>query len=122
MSHIVIIKTEVRDAEALSAACRRLGFEQPTTGTAKLYSGEASGHVVQLPQWKYPVVIDAGTGQVQYDNFEGHWGDQAQLDHLLQAYAVEKARLEARKAGYSVTEQALQDGSIKLTIQTGGAA
>jgi hypothetical protein len=36
---------------------------------------------------------------------------------------VEKAKAEARRVGHSVSEQALTDGSIKLTIQvTGGAA
>ena len=30
--------------------------------------------------------------------------------------AVEKAKLEARKKGYSVSEQALNDGSIRLQI------
>jgi hypothetical protein len=34
---------------------------------------------------------------------------------------VEKARLESRKKGYTVTEQALQDGSIKLQLVEGGA-
>ena len=37
-------------------------------------------------------------------------------------YAVEKARIEARRQGHSVTEQPLADGSIKLTIQVGGGA
>ena len=36
--------------------------------------------------------------------------------------AVEKASLEARRQGYCVTEQALADGSIKLTVEVGGAA
>jgi hypothetical protein len=45
-----------------------------------------------------------------------------QLDHLLQAYTVEKARIEARKRGHSVFEQSLPDGSIKLIIQVGCAA
>jgi hypothetical protein len=36
--------------------------------------------------------------------------------------AVEKARIEARKRGHQVIEQALADGSIKLTIQVGGAS
>ena len=36
--------------------------------------------------------------------------------------AFEKARIEARRKGYTVTEQPLHDGSVKLTIQvTGGA-
>ena len=37
-------------------------------------------------------------------------------------YAVEKARIEARKRGHSVAEQTLSDGSIEVTIQLGGAA
>ena len=59
---------------------------------------------------------------MKYDNFEGAWGDQACLDRFLQMYAVERAKLEARKKGYSVTEQALQDGSIKLQIIEGAHA
>ena len=35
---------------------------------------------------------------------------------------VEKATIEARKRGHSVTEQALADGSVRLTIQVGGAS
>ena len=50
------------------------------------------------------------------------WGEQRELDSFLQAYAVERARIEARKRGYSFTEQSLSDGSIKVSIQVGGAA
>jgi len=56
------------------------------------------------------------------DHFNGHWGEQRELDRLLQMNAVEKAKLEARQRGHTVTEQVLGDGSIKLTIQVGGAA
>tara|TARA_R100000789_G_scaffold31194_2_gene34681 strand:- start:5918 stop:6103 length:186 start_codon:yes stop_codon:yes gene_type:complete len=47
---------------------------------------------------------------------------QVHLDRYLQSYAVEKARLEARKKGHTITEQSLEDGSIKLTVNVGGAA
>ena len=50
------------------------------------------------------------------------WGEQQHLDAFLQTYAVEKAKVEARRRGHSVTEQPLADGSIKLTIQVGGAS
>jgi hypothetical protein len=40
----------------------------------------------------------------------------------VQQYAVEKARIEAQKRGHSVVEQALADGSIRLTVTVGGAA
>lgn len=122
MSHIVSIKTEVRDAAAVRAACRRLGLAEPAQGTTKLYSGEATGLAVKLPEWVYPVVCDTTTGQMKYDNFNGRWGDPKHLNRFLQAYAVERAKIEARKKGYSVAEQQLADGSIKLTIQVQGGA
>ena len=50
----------------------------------------------------------------------GHWGKQERLDQFLQIYAVEKAKIEARRNGYSVSEQPLEDGSIKVTINTSG--
>jgi hypothetical protein len=122
MSHIVQIKTQVRDAETVRAACQRLGLPQPVLGTFPLFSAVASGLAVQLAGWRYPAVCQLDTGQVQYDNYGGHWGEQQELDRFLQAYAVEKAKLEARRRGHSISEQFLQDGSIKLTIQVAGGA
>lgn len=120
MSHIVTIRSEIRDPMALAAACRRLGLNQPTEGSAALFSGQAEGLIVNLPGWRYPVVIDTAARKISYDNYGGRWGQQSELDRLLQAYAVEKSKLEARRAGYTITEQSLPSGSIKLTIQTGG--
>ena len=120
MSHIVEIQTQIKDPEAIRAACRRFQLPEPTQGTARLFSGQATGTIVQLPGWQYPVVCDTATGQLKYDNFGGHWGEQTHLDRFLQMYAVERARIEGRRAGHVVTEQPLADGSIKLTIQVGG--
>ena len=116
------IKCEIKDPTALAAACARLGLQPPVRGTAKLFTTDATGEIVRLPGWTYPVVIDTSKRDVQFDNYGGAWGDQKELDKLLQCYAVEKAKLEARKQGHSVAEQTLADGSIKLTIQVGGAA
>src|SRR5262245_44129074 len=90
MSHIVSINCKVRDPVAVAAACQRLGLSAPVQGTARLYSGEATGLLVQLPGWQYPVVIDTGTGELRYDNYNGRWGDQQHLDRLVQMYSVEK--------------------------------
>lgn len=122
MSHIVRVETRIRDVLAVRAACRRLGLAEPKHGTAKLFSGEASGLLVELPAWRYPVVIDTASGEARYDNYEGRWGEQKCLDALLQAYAVEKTKIEARRKGHVCTEQQLADGSIKLTVNVGGAA
>lgn len=120
MSHIVEIRTQVRDEAAVQAACRRLGLAPAVQRTVALFSGEATGLALHLPAWNYPVLCDVSTGQLRYDNYGGRWGDQKELDRFLQAYAVEKARIEARKRGHTVTEQPLADGSIKLTIQVAG--
>ena len=122
MSHIVTIATEVRDPSAVAAACRRLALPEPVHGTATLFSGEATGLLVKLPDWLYPICIDTASGTLKFDNYSGSWGDQEHLDQFMQAYAVEKARIEARKRGHSVVEQALADGSIRLTVQVGGGA
>ena len=122
MSHIVEIKTEIRDPVAIHAACQRLTLPEPVFGEVKLFSTTATGWAVQLPDWRYAVVCDVNTAKIAYDNYEGRWGSPKQLDRFLQGYAVEVAKLEARKKGHSVFEQPLTDGSIKLTIQMGGVA
>jgi hypothetical protein len=119
MSHIVQIQTQIRDPIALATACSRLELPAPGIRTVQLFSAQVTGLAIELPGWRYPVVCHSETGQLQYDNFEGRWGEQAQLDRLLQMYAVEKAKSEARRRGYSVTEQQLDNGSIKVVIHAG---
>ncbi len=122
MSHVVEIKTEIRDEAAVKAACTRLQIPTPVHKTVRLFSATATGLCIQLPGWSYPVVANLATGQLQYDNYNGHWGEQKHLNSFLQAYAVEKAKIEARKKGHSVSETRLQDGSIRVTVRVGGAA
>lgn len=122
MSHIVEVKTEVRDEKAVQAACSRLHLPRATRGTFQLYSSEETGLGIELPHWKYPVVANTETGQLRFDNYEGRWGSQKFLDQFLQAYATERVKIEARKKGHSVIEQRLDNGSVKLTVQLGGAS
>lgn len=84
-----------------------------------LFSEQVTGLAVRLPNWQYPVVVDVELGTLRFDNFGGNWGEQKELDLLLQAYAVERAKLEARQKGYACTETTLTDGSIKLQILEG---
>jgi hypothetical protein len=122
ISHVVEIQTEIRDVEALCAATRRMGLPTPHYEDVQLFSSQAAGYAVRLRDWQYPVVCDVQSGQVAFDNFEGRWGKQVELDCLFQNYAVEKTKLEARKQGHSVHEQALEDGSIKLTVSVGSTS
>ena len=120
MSHIVSIRTEVRDREAVERACRRLELPEPVDGEAKVFATWKKGLLVRLKDWEFPIVCDLTSGKLEYDNFQSHWGDPERLSDFLQIYAVEKATLEARKKGYSVVEQPLPNGSIKLVIVVAG--
>lgn len=122
MSHIVTIQTQVRDPAAVLAACQRLGLPPPVRRTVQLFSSAAEGLAVELPGWRYPLVCDVANGRLKFDNYGGAWGQPMELDRFLQMYACEKAKLEARRQGHTVTEQLLADGSIKLTIQVAGGA
>lgn len=116
MSHIVMITTEVRDVAALRSACIQLRLPTPVYAKTQLFNSEATGYCVQLPNWRFPVVCELENGQIAYDNFEGRWGRKQELESLIQNYAIEKAKLEARRAGHTVVERLLEDGSVKLTI------
>jgi len=122
VSHIVEIQTQVRDPAAVGAACQRLALPAPSHRVVHLFNGAAEGLAVELPGWQYPVVCDTANGGLKYDNYGGAWGEQQELDRFLQAYACEKAKIEARRQGHMVSEQTLADGSIKLTIQVAGGA
>jgi hypothetical protein len=122
LSHIVEIKTEIRDEQAIRAACVRLQLAAPENKTVRLFNATATGLCVQLPGWNYPVVCELSTGSLKYDNYQGHWGRQEELNRFVQAYSVEKCRIEARKKGHRVSEAKLEDGSIRVTVHVGGAA
>jgi hypothetical protein len=115
VSHILSIRTEIRDINAISAACRRLKLDAPIRGDHTLYDGTYQGIGVKLPGWSYPIVIQEN-GEVKYDNYGGRWGNVKELNTFTQVYAVEKTKLEARKNGYLAQESTLADGSIRVTL------
>ena len=81
MSHLVTIRTQVRDPAALQAACRRLGLKAPVQGTARLFTTEATGQIVELPGWTYPVVIDTHTAQEE--SIQSALGEIQALEGIL---------------------------------------
>ena len=115
MSHTVTIQAELKDPAALEAACRRLQLPLPTRGPVRLFDRIAEGTGIQLDGWRFPICL-TDRGELLYDNFGGFWGLPEKLDQFHQAYAVEKAKLEACKQGYTCQESVLADGSIRLNV------
>jgi len=119
MSHTMNLIIELHDRAALEAACQRLGLTL-SEGSHKLYSTTEEGIAVCLPGWQFPVVVK-GDGSVAYDNYNGNWGDISELNKLRAYYGLEKAKIEARKKGYSVYEHYNdRTQEIELRIQIGG--
>ena len=116
MSHTLNIETEIRDLNALRAACERLGV-RCEHGEHQLYASTETGHGVFLKDWEYPAVVKED-GKVAYDTYNGRWGDEVRLSELKANYGLEKAKIEARKKGYSYFETR-NDQELVLRIRTG---
>lgn len=146
MSHVVSIKTELRDLEAVKAACKELGLTfhegQKTIRWygrwMNDYDGEDAAfklgikpeqygncdHAIELPGCRYDIGLLRNPATGGYKLYFDYFGEgqkiQAALgdngQKLLQYYAANKATAEARKKGYTVQRQTARNGTLKLTI------
>lgn len=138
MSHTETVKVEMKDREAVAAAVQAIdgaGFvkagcdkhtqanartrvesAEEATGRHGIFSGAYEGIGVMLPGWTYPVVINPETGEIKYDNYNGHWGNQDGLDQFVQGYSVEQIRMEAIRQGVSINEELLENGDVRLLV------
>lgn len=118
MSHTVKVKSvNVTDIECLRAAVSRLALPELKQGTHRLFDGTTrEGLALRLPNWRYDVVFDIAKGEVLFDNYNGHWGQEIEIDKLVQAYTLEKTAAECRLQGFSdIQEEVLADGAVQLT-------
>lgn len=121
MSHISTIAVEVKNLTVLEKACERLGLKLMRDQTTfKWYGRQAApcAHAIKVPGADYEVgvVRDGNKFALQADFFdqklEAMLGRDGQK--LIQAYAVEAAKAQARRQGYSVREETQADGTIVL--------
>ncbi|MDA1257860.1 MAG: DUF1257 domain-containing protein [Chloroflexi bacterium] len=122
MSHFATIQTQVRDLDALKAACEELGLEVVKNADARGYgSNRLKGEVVIRLKGPYDIAVNAqdnGTFGLTCDWWGGHVEKEAGKNYgrILQLYGVHKATREARRKGYTVRRKLHGDGSIRLTI------
>ena len=118
MSHTVSVKIELRNPATLRAAVETLGGAYLGHGTNRLFDGtEATGHNFTLPGWRYPLTA-ADSGTLAYDDYNGLWGNVADLDKLTARYAIETARAEAEAQCWMSEDQ--PDGSLLIFHPDGG--
>ncbi len=122
MSHFATVRTQIRDAAALRAACAELGLTLNENAVARGYgTNKVNGDLVIRLKGPYDIAVikqDDGNYGLTTDWWGGHVEREVGKDYgrLLQLYAVHKAQIEARRKGLTVRRQALGDGSVKLVI------
>jgi hypothetical protein len=134
MSHYSEVMIELTDEGCLLAALKRLGFEGKVEMHHEAqalygYQGDVraqKAHVIVRRQHVGPAANDLGferqaDGKYRvwvsdYDRTYNKYGD-AWMGRLKQAYGVEKAKAEAKKRGYRVSEQNQDDGCIRLLLR-----
>ena len=115
MSHVTTVEVEFKDLEALEVAASSLGAEFKRADQVRFMDGSTvSGASVKLRGWPYPVVVQGK--KLHMDNYEGRWGNPADIDRLKQAYAVQVARKHARQHGFRVRETQASDGTVRLVL------
>lgn len=126
MSHFTKIETQIKDIEALRAACAELGLPLLQNTTARGYlQNEMPGEYVIRLNGPYDIAVnrEAQGYALTCDWWAGHVEKEvgSKFGRLLQLYGVHKAMREARLKGCLVQRKNQQDGSIKLVI-AGGVA
>jgi hypothetical protein len=116
MSHTVTVQIEFRNKDALVAAVQRLGWRVLGEGTHGLFSTSESGLGIQIPGWRYPIVIK-GDGTIALDDYNGQWGNRADIEKLRAEYALEAARLAAEAQGWYCERV---DGKLVIYHPDGG--
>ena len=122
MSHFTTIQTQIRDLDALRAACAEMKIGLFKNTEARGYgSNQRLGEYVIRLNGPFDIALNQnqnGGFDLSTDWWEGHVEKEVGqgFGKLLQLYGVYKATREAKGRGLSVSRNPLQDGSIKLTI------
>ena len=119
MSHIAKVEVKIKDIDAVRAACQELGLHlEEGQISKKVYGGTIKGNLaIQLPGWRYPMVIDTEKGEAAFDNYGGHWGDMAEFEKFQQQYSRQVTLNEFEGGDYTINEETLEDGTIEITME-----
>ena len=82
MSHTLSMKNVKIDQSSALIVANYMGWKTEQSATQRFFDGSSySGTAVQLPGWRYPVIVDS-EGEMHYDNYKGRWGDTKDLARL----------------------------------------
>ena len=109
MSMMQKIKLKLTDKEIVGVTAKKLGWKSLGQGNFNVgYGNMAEGEGYKTDKGHTVVITPEGDVACLDDNMR-----QRDLNAFKARYGAEKAATDARKAGYSVTEQ-IVDGKIKI--------
>lgn len=117
MSHTTTIELEIKSLTALKTACRETSTPYKEMTSVRLFDGTVIEDCFSFTPsgWRYPVA--AKDGSLRYDNYEGQWGSDVELNSVKQRYAVNVQKEAARSRGYRVREERMAGGKVKLVVE-----
>ncbi len=123
MSHITVVKTQIRDIEALRTALERLGCTLEGPGSVHGYYGSMgqADFIIRVPGTRYTVGLvrqPDGTYALHADLWGGHVERVLGPGYgrLLQEYALEVVTRAARLKNRAVRVERLEDGRIRVRV------
>jgi uncharacterized membrane protein len=115
MSHVVTLEYKLTDRGALEQACSKLGLTIKARATGEGSLHNITGLGIKLPNWNYDVIITED-GKVNYDNWNGRWGNQSELNKLITQYNYEVVVAALNAEGYEYVIDETEDKIEILTI------
>jgi hypothetical protein len=126
MSHFTTIQTQIRDVEALEAACTELGVELLRNTEARGFANSTRhGELVVRLKGPYDIAAnrsDAAPENAPYELATDWWNGHVEAEvgpnygRLLQLYGVHKTMQEASRKRLRATRHQENDGSIRITL------
>lgn len=117
MSHTVTGNIKITNEEALQRVIEEHKLTLLPKKKHQLFEGEYEGVAVKLDGWRYPVIINTETGDFWYDNYNGQWGHQAELDKFIQDYTLQTMLMAAEANNYMFQTVEMDNGDIELICE-----
>ena len=114
MSHTVSIEAVMTDHSCVQTAAKSLSWQVLPVQEHKLFDSRETGLGIQIPGWKFPVVVQQD-GALKFDDYGGRWGNLADIDKLKQGYTVAVLTKAAQRQGHRVTQRRVGE-TIKLEV------
>lgn len=120
MSHSQTINIQVTNAEALKAAALEVEAQDHSAEERdiKMFDGKTfRGMFVHFKGWRYPVVFNRDGAH--HDNYNGAWGNEADLHKFNRSYASNVILGQARLEGRTILNDRMEGDRRILSIDNG---